>query len=117
MPIKCILACSNEVLLKSIVEDLLRRTNELELVEIVAESQVELLEAIEEHQPQVLVMCHKTHDTLTMNYLEILQRYPEVLMITVSTDDNYMHIYGKQKVLITQSTDLLSVIQSQEINV
>lgn len=113
MPTKCILACKEDLLLGSIVEDLLTQNDGLELIQIIGKSQMELLEAIEEQQPQVLVLCHKTHDTMPNDYLDILQRLPELLIITVSTDDNYMHIYGKQKVLIRQSTDLLSVIQSQ----
>jgi hypothetical protein len=113
MPIKCILACSEELLLGSIVEDLLTQNEGLELIEVIGKSQMELIEAIEAHKPHVLVLCHKSHDTIPTDYLDILQKLPELLIITVSTDDNYMHIYGRQKVLIRRSTDLLSVIQSQ----
>lgn len=112
MPIKCILASKDELLLGSIVEELLTRSNDLELIEIMGKSPAELIAAIEQNQPEVIVLCHATHDTIPADYLGILQRFPELLIITVSTDDNYMHIYGKQKVLMTQSSDLLSVIQS-----
>jgi hypothetical protein len=113
MTIKCILACTEELLLGSIVEDLLTQSDSLDLIEIIGKSQMELLDAVEVNQPQVLVLCDKTHDSIPNDYFDILQKLPELLIVTVSMDDNYMHIYGKQKVLIRQSTDLLSVIQSQ----
>ena len=112
MPTKCILACTDELLLGSIVEDLLTQSDGLELTEIIGKSRAELITAIENTHPEVLVLCHKTHDTMPTDYMEILQRFPALLIVTVSTDDNYMHIYGKKKVLMTQSSDLLSVIES-----
>lgn len=112
MPTKCILARTDELLLGSIVEDLLIQGDDLELTEIIGKSKNEVIDAIDRLHPDVLVLCRKTHDTITSNFMQLLQDYPDLLIITVSTDDNYMHIYGKQKVLITQSSDILSVIQS-----
>jgi hypothetical protein len=112
MPTNCILSCTDELLFESIVESLLSNLDDLELTQMIGSSQMELLEAIEKIQPQVLVLCHRTHDTLPTDYIFFLQHYPDLKIITVSSEDNYMHIYGKQKVLIKQSTDLLSVIQS-----
>jgi DNA-binding NarL/FixJ family response regulator len=112
MPTKCILACTDELLFESIVESLLAQHDDLELIQMIGNSKMELLEAIEINQPQVLVLCHRTHDTFPTDYLFFLQHHPDLKIITVSMADNYMHIYGKQKVLIKQSTDLLSVIQN-----
>jgi DNA-binding NarL/FixJ family response regulator len=112
MPIKCLLACADEMLLGSIVEDLLTQDNNMELCEIIGMSQPEVIKAIERKNPDVVVFCYQTHDTVPSNFMRILQDYPELLIITVTSDDNHMHIYGKQKVLMTQSEDLISVIQS-----
>jgi chemotaxis response regulator CheB len=112
MPKKCLLACADEILLGSIVEDLISRGDELSCTGIIGKSTSELMAAIEKIQPDVLVMCHKTHNTLPVRFLDILARYPGMRIITVSTDDNYMHIYGKQKVLMRNSSDLLSIIQN-----
>lgn len=112
MSTKCILARKDELLLGSIVEDLLTHSEGMELTEIMGRSQAELIEAVENNHPEVLIMCHKSHDTMPADYLGILQKFPDLLIITVTTDDNYMHIYGKQKVLMTQSSDLLSIIRN-----
>ena len=111
MPTKCILACADELLLGSIVEGLLTQRDGLELIEIIGKSKKEVVDAIDRLHPDVLLLCHKTHDTIPSNFMQLLQDYPDLLIVTVSTDDNYMHIYGKQLVLITPSTDLISVIQ------
>ena len=112
MPTKCILVSKEELLLGSIVEELLTHNDTLDLTEIRETSQKELFDALEQIHPEVLIICHKTHYTLPIEYLQILQRFPDLLIITISSDDNYMHIYNKQKVLMRQSSDLLSVIQS-----
>ncbi len=113
MPTKCLLACAEEFLLGSIVEDLLNQGNDLVCSEIICKSQDEVVKAIERDKPDVLIVCHKTHNTVPIQFAQLYARYPTMLIITVSTDDNYMHIYGKQKVLITQSADLLSAIQGR----
>ena len=111
MPTKCLLACADEFLLGSIVEDLVNQGNDLVCSEIISNSQDEVLVAIERVGPDVLIICHRTHNTLPIQFAQLYARYPAMLIITVSTDDNYIHIYGKQRMLITQSADLLSAIQ------
>ena len=113
MPTKCLLACTDELLLGSIVEYLLTQGDVLICSEIISSSQKDIIQAIEHHNPDVLIFCHKTHNTAPLQFAELFTRYPAMLIISVSTDDNYMHIYGKQKVLMTQSSDLLSVIQGR----
>jgi chemotaxis response regulator CheB len=112
MPTKCLLACADEILLGSIVEDLLNQSDDLVCSEIISTSQDEVLAAIDRVTPDVLVLCHRTHNTVPIQFAPLFMQYPELLIITVSTDDNYMHIYGKQKVLLQSSSDLLSVLQN-----
>jgi hypothetical protein len=111
MPTKCLLACADEFLLASIVEELLNQGDDLVCSEVVSISQTEVLAAIDRVTPDVLILCHRTHNTVPIQFAQLFMRYPAMLIITVSTDDNYMHIYGKQKVLMTQSKDLLAAIQ------
>ena len=113
MPTKCLLACADEFLLGSIVEDLLNRGNDLVCSEIICNSKNEMVKAIERDKPDVLIVCHKTHDTVPIQFAQLYAQYPTILIITVSTDDNYMHIYGRQRVIINQSGDLLSAIQNE----
>jgi len=113
MPTKCLIACADELLLGSIVENLLNQSEGLVCSEISSFSQKEVFAAVDRDQPDVLILCHKTHNTLPIPFAQLFTLYPAMLIITVSTDDNYMHIYGKQKVLMTQSSDLISVIQGR----
>lgn len=113
MPTNCLLACADELLLGSIVEDLLNQGDDLVCSEIVSNSAEKIVESVAHHEPDVLILCHKTHNTVPVQFAKLFLAYPEMLIITVSTDDNYMHIYGKQKVLMTHSSDLLSVIQGR----
>jgi hypothetical protein len=113
MPTKCLLACADDTLLATIVEDLLRQGDDLVCSEVVSISQAEVIDAIERVAPDVLILCHKTHNTILLQLAQLYFNYPSMLIITVSTDDNYMHIYGRQKVLMTQSKDLLAAIQAK----
>jgi len=111
MPTNCLLACADEYLLGSIVEDLLNHGDDLVCSEIIGNSHAEVFSAVERNEPDVLILCHKTHNTIPIQFAQLIARYPAMLIITVSSDDNYMHIYGKQKVLLTSSSDLVSVIE------
>ena len=112
MPTKCLLAYEDEILLGSVVEYLLDQSDELVCSEIISSSQDEVLAAIERVDPDVLVLCRLTHNTIPIQIAPLLMRYPTLLIITVSMDDNYMHIYGKQKVLMQSASDLISVLEN-----
>jgi len=111
MPTKCLLACADEYLLGSIVEDLLNHGDDLVCSEISGNSHEEVFSAVERNEPDVLILVHKTHNTIPIQFAQLITRYPAMLIITVSSDDNFMHIYGKQKVLLTSSSDLLLAIE------
>jgi len=106
----CLLACENEFLLGAIIEDILNKDSSLKLTAIIGISDAEVIEALESQHPDVIIYCHKTRDDFSSNITYINSKFPELLMITITPDDNYMQLNGKQEILVTQSTDLLTVI-------
>lgn len=112
MQTKCLLACADERLLGAIIEDLLIKDDNLELIEIIGTSEAEVFGALDSQHPNVIIFCYKTHDAIPPIITLISNEYPELLTITITSDDNYMHINGKQKILVTQTSDLLSVIHN-----
>jgi len=112
MPTKCLLACENEFLLGAIIEDILNKDSSLKLTAIIGISDAEVIEALESQHPDVIIYCHKTRDDFSSNITYINNKFPELLMITITPDDNYMQLNGKQEILVTQSSDLLSVIHN-----
>lgn len=108
----CLLACENEFLLGAIIEDILNKDNSLKLTAIIGISDAEMIEALESQHPDVIIYCHKTRDDFSSNITYINNKFPELLMITITPDDNYMQLNGKQEILVTQSSDLLTVIHN-----
>ena len=106
----CLLACEDEFLLGAIIEDILNKDSSLKLTAIIGISDAEVIEALESQHPDVIIYCHKTRDDFSSNITYINNKFPELLMITITPDDNYMQLNGKQEILVTQSTDLLTVI-------
>lgn len=115
MPIKCLIACENEFLLGTIVENLLAPITNMELSGIIGTSKSEMVEAIERKKPDVIIFCNNSHNTAPANLVRIIKSYPDIRIVTVTANDNYMHIYGKQKYLMTKSTDLVEFIQNQYV--
>ena len=112
MPTKCLLACANEGMLGAIIEDLLIQDGSLELTAIIGTSNAEVIGSLESQHPDVIIFYCNTHDSIPSNITLIRNEYPELLIISVTPDDNYMQVNGNQKILMTQSSDLLSVIHN-----
>ena len=112
MSTKCLLACEDEFLLGAIIEDILNKDSSLKLTAIIGISNADVIEALERQHPDVIIYCHKTRDDFSANITHINNEFPELLIIAITPDDNYMQINGKQKIPVTQSADLLSVIHN-----
>lgn len=83
---------------------------QLTVSEAAPKSVRELLKAIEEHQPEIIVL----DDTVRMDYLNQLLRYMQsssgIRVVVVKTNCNQVDIYEKQKVNVNQTEDFFAIL-------
>jgi hypothetical protein len=72
-----------------------------------------LVNDINVHKANIIIMMERSSkvawdETLT----KLLMLYPRLLVIIVNEDDNWIHIYRKQDVLMTSSADLVTALRT-----
>jgi len=100
------------LLLGAAIESLLTLEPDLDVIGVETEDEAELHTAIELYQPDVVILgeCITQRDTSLLPRLII--RYPGLSVITLDHEDNWMHLYQKQDILIVQSSDLANLIRA-----
>ena len=70
-----------------------------------------LMAEIERHQPNVVVLERGTCLSELETLAKALVRFPELRVIVVSEQNNWLHIYSKEEILVTQATNLVSLFK------
>lgn len=70
----------------------------------------ELLQAVREHNPEIVVL----DDTVCGGYLPILLRYMQnkdnIRVVVVHTDSNKVQVYQKQQIHVRQTADFFAIL-------
>ena len=72
----------------------------------------ELLEDISGYKPDVVLLEESMPMAVKDTLADLLTIYPNLRVIIVSKDSNWVHIYNKQDMLLTRLEDLLTVIHA-----
>lgn len=107
---KRVLVCHHSSLVGLGVESLLAPNADLVLVNSDALSEVTLLTAIENNQPDVVILeeCMPYASKTLISH--ILVEYPNLRVITVNIRNNRLNIYQKSDVILKQASDLVNVV-------
>lgn len=109
----CVLAFKNDSVLSLALANLINASNNgLAVYESNAHSLEELIGAIDILKADVVLLekscAFAGQDALS----KLLMLFPNLLVIVVNEDNNWLHIFRRTDVLLTSSTDLIGVIQS-----
>ena len=115
MTIKCLVVCSNE-LMGIAVENLFKTQADLEVVNIHLLTDADLVQELELNQPDVLITDESVDLSNPTMGLQSLIRFLNIRVIVLNTQANVLHVYKKQDVLVTEISDLFSVVRDQHIN-
>lgn len=111
MNVPCLLIHPTTDLLGGIVMNLIAQQHGFKCREAIADSMTDLLRVVEQYETQVVVLCQPDPVLCEEWALHLLSLFAGLQVITVSGVDNYLHVYGKEEILITKSSDLVSVIE------
>ena len=103
----CVLVMKTDVLLKRTVVSLMNLEKELEIVVSEAVNITDLAMDVSKINPNVVLFS----ESQPMAAKESLITYPKLRIIVVSVDSNWLYIYDKEDMLLTNLDDLLTVIK------
>lgn len=113
MPIPCVLVLTENSLLGLALTNLIHAADSgLAVFESNAKEFDELIWEINTYSADVILVekdnTFAGEDSLT----KLLTMYPKLLIVIVNEEDNWLHIYRRNNLLLTSAEDLLEVIQT-----
>lgn len=110
---KMIVIWGSEDVLSSSIKHFLTAKADWKVVSI---SNIEDLDAmilsVDTTQPEIVIIYQGCHNDSVDLLLQLLQSHPTIKVIMISLEDNLMDVYSKQKKLVRQASDLISVIEN-----
>ena len=111
MTIKCLLACTNEVM-QYAVESALKTEGDLEVVRVKFECEKDLIREVQQHNPQILILDQGGFTRGHSKLLRPLLNQPQIILILVNSHDNKMQVYQKREVDTLRAEDILAIIRN-----
>lgn len=112
-PICVLVTQQNELLDRALVDMLLSPKGKHELITSSAQNLDELLTDVSNQVPNVILIGESTPLATRDTLIPLLMAYPILRVIVVSEDTNWLHIFSKKDLLLTQTSDLLNLIDSE----
>jgi len=110
---KRVLVCSSELILGASLMRLLADEMDMDVIGITNTDENGLMEAIRNAEPNIVIFSSpKINENLALP-LKIIANNPELTLITINSDDNWVRAYSKKEILLSQASDLAEIIRSQ----
>lgn len=114
MGITCILAMQKHSLMnQALITTLLTALPENNVVTSSASDVENLVAEIAELKPSVVLLGEATPLAAKDTLSHLLMCFPELSVIVVSEDTNWLHVFHKKDLLLTRQSDLLDIVYSQ----
>jgi hypothetical protein len=111
--IPCILATHENSLIRFTIETLTSASeDDLTITESRAETLEELIKETNQHKAKVILFEDSYPLANEKSFVKLLTLYPNLLVIVIQENNNWLHIFRKENKLLTSVTDLLDIIRS-----
>ena len=108
----CILIVVTNTLLKQAMTNLLVNHSDMTVITRGIDTVQELVDEIARHTPEVVVLAEGTLLASADTLVSLLMLYPGLRVIVLSEESNWLHVFSKEEVLMTQAADLVDLIHS-----
>ena len=113
MPIPCVLVITVNSLLGLALTNLINASDTgLVVFESNAKEFDELKWEINTYSADVILVEKNNSFAGEVSLMNLLTLYPKLLVVIVNEEDNWLHIYRRENLLMTSTEDLLNVIQT-----
>ncbi|MCI0520542.1 MAG: hypothetical protein L0Z70_09840 [Chloroflexi bacterium] len=105
-----VLVVESELLLSAGLESLLSPCDELEVRGLRFTSECDLMNAVEEYQPDVLILEDRVLGDIASQLVKGEHKGPLMRVVCLNLEDNCLRIYEKRKIMVERSADFLAVV-------
>ena len=113
MHIPCVLAITKDSVLGHALTNLINSSDVgFVVVESNAKTFDELIEEINTNNADVILLEKSDPFAAEEMLTRLLMLYPRLLVIIVNEENNWLHIYRREDLLMTSSADLITAIRS-----
>ncbi len=106
-----VLIISQGSLLSEGVESLMTRQDDVEVVRVRSKSVANVMAEIERLRPHAIIFDDSKQFAELARFASILNVNSEIQFIVVREDSNFIQVYQQHQILITQVSDLVSLIR------
>ena len=114
MSIDCLLIIENDSPLNFALDMLLVPSSEINVVKSNAVDLQGVVDEISNLKSQVVIIEDSATLTRENSLANLLMSNPELKIIVVLKDSNYVHIFRKDEILIQNASEFLEIIQSKQ---
>ena len=114
MSIDCLLIIENDSPLNFALDMLLAPSSEINAVKSNAIDLQGVVDEISNLKSQVVILEDSATPTRENSLANLLMSNPELKIIVVLKDSNYVHIFRKDEILIENASEFLEIIQSKQ---
>jgi len=114
LSINCLLIIENDSPLNFALDMLLVPGSEINVVKSNAVDLQGVVDEISNLKSQVVILEDSATPTRKNSLANLLMSNPELKIIVVLKDSNYVHIFRKDEILIENASEFLEIIQSKQ---
>ncbi len=106
MGITCLIAVPNNTLLdRALASVILSGSSEIKLVTSIARNLQELVSEISDLRADVVILSESMPLAAKETLISLLMSFTELRLVVVSEDTNWLHVFHKKDILMTQQSD------------
>jgi DNA-binding NarL/FixJ family response regulator len=106
----------NDLLAQS-MEFFIKAEEQWEVIRMSTDTDVDvLLDQIEKIHPNVIILYAENGTRNPHLIMQLIEKQPNLKVITVSLEDNRMQVYCKRSVTVQKVSDLLSIIEERHFS-
>jgi len=114
LSIDCLLIIENDSPLNFALDMLLVPSSEINVVKSTAVDLQSVVDEVSNLKSQVVILEDSATPTRKNSLANLLMSNPELKIIVVLKDSNYVHIFRKDEILIENASEFLEIIQSKQ---
>lgn len=107
---KRILLVESGLFIGGVIQHLFSSNDQLRVIEATPNSSQELLDAVLQHKPEIVVL----DDTLSYDYLSHLLRFmrssKNLRVVVVNTNSNQVEVYQKEQIDVRRTADFFAIL-------
>ena len=108
---KRVLLIQSDDLFSGGISRLLKEYPDITLLDKTIRDISHLIEEINEYLPNILILKNNLELFSSTCMIEVLNKYPDMRILSIDEKKNIIHVYDKQEVHVTESSDLYSLLR------